>query len=242
MADTPSLRASAPAVFTRTQVLAMSSREIADLTGKEHKNVLVDIRSMLDSLGDHSAEFSAQYKDGTGRTLPMFNLPKRETLILVSGYSVALRAKIIDRWQELEAGASNTPQTFAQALRLAAEQAELMEQQRAQLEIAQPKAAALDRLSLADGSVCITNAAKDLQVQPKKLFAWLQSHKWIYRRLGGKGWLAYQDRIQSGHLEHKVTTVERGDGTEKVVEQVLVTPKGLTTLGRHFSVESVEGK
>ena len=38
----------------------MSSREIAELTGKEHKNVLADIRKMLDELGSSSAEFSAQ--------------------------------------------------------------------------------------------------------------------------------------------------------------------------------------
>lgn len=82
--------------------LTMSSREIADLTGKEHKNVLADIRNMLESLGLHSADFSAQYKDPTGRTLPCFDLPKRETLNLVSGYSIPLRAKIIDRWQVLE--------------------------------------------------------------------------------------------------------------------------------------------
>ena len=78
----------------------MSSREIAELTGKDHKHVLTDVRNMCESLKIQSAEFSAQYKDSTGRTLPCFNLPKRETLILVSGYNVELRAKIIDRWQE----------------------------------------------------------------------------------------------------------------------------------------------
>lgn len=80
----------------------MSSREIAKLCNKEHRNVMSDIRSMLESLNIQSADFLADYKDSKGRTYPCFNLPKRETLILVSGYNVALRAKIIDRWAELE--------------------------------------------------------------------------------------------------------------------------------------------
>lgn len=88
----------------------MSSREIAELTGKRHDHVMTDIRTMLESLNIQSTEFSGDYKDSKGRTYPCFNLPKRETLILVSGYSVAMRAKIIDRWQELEAQTS-TPST-----------------------------------------------------------------------------------------------------------------------------------
>ncbi|MDP5210956.1 phage antirepressor [Microbulbifer sp. 2205BS26-8] len=92
-----------------------------------------------------------------------------------------------------------------------------------------PKVIAYDRIATSDGSLCITSAAKDLQTRPKDLFAWLQSHRWIYRRAGGR-WTAYQHRIQSGHLEHKVNTVERSDGSEKIVEQVLVTPKGLVKL------------
>ena len=80
----------------------MSSREIAKLTGKRHDNVMSDTRIMLESLEIQSTDFLGDYKDSKGRTYPCFNLPKRETLILISGYNIILRAKIIDRWEELE--------------------------------------------------------------------------------------------------------------------------------------------
>ena len=86
------------------EVRTMTSREIAELTGKQHKDVLYDIRKMLDELGLRSADFSADLPDSYGRMQPGFQLPKRETLILVSGYSTAMRAKIIDRWDDLETG------------------------------------------------------------------------------------------------------------------------------------------
>ena len=86
----------------------MSSREIAQLTGKDHRHVLADIRKMFEELGETSAGFSADLPDAYGRPQPAFKLPKRETLILVSGYNVGMRAKIIDRWQELEARATLT--------------------------------------------------------------------------------------------------------------------------------------
>ena len=80
----------------------MSSLEIAELTGKEHKNVLADIRAMFKELGIEGAKFSAPLKMKSGQTAKVFNLNEELTLTLVSGYSTTLRNKIIKRWQELE--------------------------------------------------------------------------------------------------------------------------------------------
>ena len=93
-----------------------------------------------------------------------------------------------------------------------------------------PKVAALDRIATSDGSMCITDAAKTLQIQPRKLTQLLQEQGWVYRRPMGSGWLAYQDRIQQGLMEHKVTTGEKGDGHEWTNTQARITPKGLTKL------------
>ncbi|MFO3662458.1 Rha family transcriptional regulator [Pseudomonas amygdali] len=82
----------------------MSSLEIAELTGKQHKHVLTDIRIMLDELGEGSAGFSADYKDQGGRTYPCFNLDRHHTECLLTGYSAKMRMAVIKRWHELEEG------------------------------------------------------------------------------------------------------------------------------------------
>lgn len=102
-----------------------------------------------------------------------------------------------------------------------------------------PKVAALDRLADADGQLCITDAAKVLQIRPKDLFAWLSANHWIYRRAGGKGWLGYQTKVQQGVLSHKITIIPLQDGTERVKEEVKVTAKGLAFLARALSTPSV---
>ena len=85
----------------------MTSLEISELTGKRHDNVMADIRKMLAELhGDGGVLIFQDTHTNTqnGQSYSIFKLPKRESLILVSGYSVTMRAKIIDRWDELETG------------------------------------------------------------------------------------------------------------------------------------------
>ena len=108
------------------ETLTMTSREIAELTGKNHADVLRDIRNMLEVLKKDASVFAGIYKDAYGRDKACFNLPKRETYILITGYSVTMRAEIIDRWNELETqvkGQYIAPQVLKDLIEGAAERA-----------------------------------------------------------------------------------------------------------------------
>lgn len=212
----------------------MSTREIAQLTGKSHDNVLRDARRLA-AEGVLKSEETPYTHPQNGQSYPEFLLSQRDTLVLVSGYNAQLRARTIDRWQELEArvlGQVQIPQTFAEALRLAADQAEQNLQLQQVIQKQVPKVAAIQRLAAACGAICITDAAKQLQVAPSKLFDLLEQNRWIFRRKGSKRWIAYQPRITSGLMKHKVTALKPDPetGIERAAFDPLVTPKGLARL------------
>ncbi|CAB1217475.1 Phage regulatory protein Rha (Phage_pRha) [Serratia liquefaciens] len=84
-------------------VVSMTSLEIAELTGKRHDHVMRDIKKIQTELTAPKSGVSEEtYKDITGRVLPMFKLDKKHTMILVTGYSIKLRAAVIDRIEFLE--------------------------------------------------------------------------------------------------------------------------------------------
>lgn len=92
------------------QTLTMSSREIAELTGKDLSHVNRDIRAMLDALvDDPELDHVREDKDARGYTTA-FHLGRELTYTLKAGYSVQLRRKVIARWQELEAAKAMTAQ------------------------------------------------------------------------------------------------------------------------------------
>lgn len=84
----------------------MSSREIAELTGKQHSNVMRDIRVMVEELMNSNLNpcvKSTTYIGKDGRTYDQYELDKETTLCLVAGYDATIRMRIIKRWVELEA-------------------------------------------------------------------------------------------------------------------------------------------
>ena len=102
-----------------------------------------------------------------------------------------------------------------------------------------PTVAAYDRIATADGSLCLTDAAKSLQVRRTDLVQWLSASKWIYKRLGCASWIAYQDKLQQGLLEHKLRVIIHNDGNEQIKEQARITAKGMAKLSLVFGKEEV---
>lgn len=91
------------------QQLTMSSREIAELTGKAHRNVRRDIEAMLEELKEDVLSFEHIYLDSMNREQKEFLLDRDHVECLLAGYSAPLRMKVIRRLHELEQKAIESP-------------------------------------------------------------------------------------------------------------------------------------
>lgn len=217
-----------------SNTVTMSSREIADLTGKQHHHVVRDIKHNLAELSVDASKFGCIYHDALNRKQTEYLLPPDLVMTLLTGYSVPLRHRVVTRLQQLESVSRHLsiPQSLPEALRLAADLADKNGELQRLISDQAPKVAAIKRLAAAGGAICITDAAKQLGVAPSRLFAWLEQHRWIFRRHGCKRWVAYQPRITSGHMTHKVTALKPDPetGIDRAAFDPMITPKGLTRL------------
>lgn len=203
--------------------------EVAELTGKRHDSVLRDIRNILQQ-GVAAHNFvEGYYKDANQQDRPCFNLTKKGCLILASGYDAVLREKIINRWEELEMNNQSNnfqiPQTFAEALMLAAKQAEQIESQQKQLQEQQPKVLFSDVVAGSRSSCLIGELAKLITqggytISQNRLFQWMRDNGYMGKK-GENYNIPYQQYVEQGLFELKKGTRSGNDG----VMYTTITPK-----------------
>ena len=82
----------------------MTSLQIAEVTGKAHKDVMRAIRKMEDAWEKiNGRNFTlVEYLDQKGEKRPCYQLTKTECLYIATKFNDEARAKLVLRWQELE--------------------------------------------------------------------------------------------------------------------------------------------
>jgi len=216
-----------------------SSREIADICEARHNDVIATIERLInEGVLRLSRNTARQHNpDGGGRPTMVYDLEKRDCLIVVSGYSAALRAKIIDRWIELESSAmaSALPKSFAEALRLAADQQELIESQAAQLQAAAPAVEFVQRYADSTGLKGFRQVCKLLGANEHQFREFLIEEKIMYRLAGEL--TPHAQHIDAGRFCVKAGTAQ---GSGHAFNSARFTTKGVTWVAGEWAKRQLD--
>lgn len=229
----------------------MTSLQIADITGKRHSDVLEAIRKMepaWEKVTERKFPLS-EYKDSTGRSLPMYILTKTESLYIATKFNDEARAKLVLRWEQLEteriSWQNRVPQTFREALLLAAQQQEQIEQQKNKIESQQQlisekdeqvcqltdkviemgkKLSYLDQILANKSTILVTSIAQDYGMSAKK-FNQLLHQLGIQYNLN-KQWILYAPHLTQGYVHSRAIEITHPNGTKTIHHNTEWTQKG----------------
>lgn len=205
----------------------MSSLEIAELTERNHKDVMRSIREMEPAwVKINRRNFAlVEYRDAKGEMRPMYQLTKTECLYVATKFNDEARAKLVIRWEELEKKKLHgfvIPGSFSQALMLAAKQQEQIEEQKKQIlemnaEIVEMKKKTdyLEVILSSRETVTITQIAQDYGMTAKSFNRLLAELK-IQRKVNGQ-WILYSPYITQGYVHSKSVPIVHRDGSKDSV-------------------------
>lgn len=215
--------------------LTMSSREIAELINKNHSDLCRSIERLIAKEVIGGYQPMAYTHPQNGQTYYEYHLTKRDSLIVVAQNCPEFTAAIVDRWQELEAQqAVQLPQTFAEALRLAADleeqkQALLLENQRMK-----PKAAFVEHYVEVGTTKSLREIAKILKMPEKAMIQRLVEDRILYRQ--SNNLLPYQKYHERELFAVKTGTAEHGHN----FTQTRVTGKGIEWIAQRYASELMQ--
>jgi len=223
--------------------LTMSSREIAVLVEKRHDNVKRTIETLAEKGVITLPQIEEVSNTGPGpKTVEEYRVGKRDSYVIVAQLSPEFTARLVDRWQELEAEVQKRPTAvpdltdpavLVPLLSTYATRTQIAEQKVVELA---PKAEAFDRLEASEGAMNIRLAAKVLNIPERKFTGWLEANRWAYRHNGIGPLQAYVEKRNIGYLAHRPHTYrDRETNEDRTVAQMLVTPKGIARLAQLFA-------
>lgn len=216
-------------------VATMSSREIAQLTGKEHKNVLSDCDRLNQSYDKLSMAkiLAVNYRAENGQLYRELLLTKIQTIDLMTGYNVELRIKVNRRWEELESERKaidfSNPDTVLQLAQNWARERKCREAAEEKLRIAEPKAMFADAVAHSESAILVNAMAKILNqkgvdIGGIRLFEWMRDNGYLCR-VGRNNNVPTQKAMNMGLFEISETAIARTDGTFTAITPY-VTGKG----------------
>lgn len=231
---TPTLEQVMPNAALATEA-TMSSREIADLVEKRHDNVLRTIEALAQRGAIGLPQIEEVSNDGPGpKTVRRYRVGKRDSYVIVAQLSPEFTARLVDRWQELEhaapAPAMPLPKTFAEALRLAADQQDVIAAQAEQLAAAAPAVEFVDRYVDSTGTKGFRQVAKLLQANENLFREFLIEEKIMYR-LGGE-LTPHAQHIEAGRFCVKAGTAQ---GNGHAYNAARFTPKGVAWIAGEWA-------
>lgn len=210
----------------------MTSLQIAEITGKAHKDVMRSIRNMETAWEKINGRKFAlvEYEDAKGEKRPMYQLSKTECLYIATKFNDEARARLVLRWEELEKKKQyQVPQSFSEALMLAAKQQERIEQQKLALETKnkeivqlsaaitemRPKVSYVDTILTSKETVTTTQIAQDYGQSAKAFNVLLRNYE-IQRKVGGQ-WILYAKYLPFGYVQSETVSVPVHNGTKSVM-------------------------
>lgn len=223
----------------------MTSLEIAEITGKAHKDIMRAIRNMEPAWekvqGRKFALMQEEVETNNGgrKMRPYYSLNKTECLYIATKFNDEARAKLVLRWEDLEKKVQyQVPQSFSEALMLAAKQQERIEQQQLALESKnkeivqlsttitemQPKVSYVDTILSSKETVTTTQIAQDYG-QSAKAFNILLRNFGIQHKVGGQ-WILYAKYLSNGYVQSETFSVVHRDGSAGSVMHTKWTQKG----------------
>ncbi|WP_373206499.1 phage regulatory protein/antirepressor Ant [Coprococcus phoceensis] len=219
----------------------LDSREVAEMVGKEHKNIIRDIRGYVKELGELKIEptnffTESEYTDKSNRKKPCYLVTKKgcefiaHKLTGVKG--TEFTAKYINRFHEMEGIIQEHIPQGKELLALAVLEAQkTIEEKDAQIEEMKPHAILGQAITTANTSILVWDMAKILRqngvnIGGRRLFEWLRENGYLIKRKGTDWNLPTQRSVEQGLFEIKESVHVDGNGCNKITRTPKITGKG----------------